>query len=252
MTVPRPVKNLSHSAINDFKWCPLLWYGRRVAKWTETIPEGQRKAMDLGTAIHAGLGAYHTGGDIEEAMVKTFFKVKLPPPEQTTAYRVVQKYQAQFDPLPGVAEFRFMMPIPGVPVPYIGFIDLLTEDGIIDWKSTSGNSWVQGKADKEAQATAYWRAFQLVKKKVPSWFTYRIILLNGETFQDLSTERDDQAVSGFVSDAQSIYEQMRTGELEAKCGDSCTFPTQCEAVIGRPLVPRLGGLSRPSSSESSS
>lgn len=52
-------------------------------------------------------------------------------------------------------ERRIELHVPGVPVPVIGFVDLLTADGLVHDFKTASRAWTQEQAEQEAQPLYY-------------------------------------------------------------------------------------------------
>jgi len=56
---------------------------------------------------------------------------------------------------PLLIEENFRVDVPGVPVPFVGIIDLITADGAVIDHKTAGRAWPASRVEKDLQATAY-------------------------------------------------------------------------------------------------
>jgi CRISPR/Cas system-associated exonuclease Cas4 (RecB family) len=69
-------------------------------------------------------------------------------------------------------EKRVELHVPGVPVPIIGYIDIITADGVPGDFKTAARMWSDGKADSELQPLFYLAALNQAGVEVPDW-TFR-------------------------------------------------------------------------------
>lgn len=75
-----------------------------------------------------------------------------------------------------LVETKIELQVPGVDVPIIGFIDLITADGIpVDLK-TSSRRWGQYRADNEMQATVYLAAMQQMGAKLNPGMKFQYVV----------------------------------------------------------------------------
>jgi hypothetical protein len=66
-------------------------------------------------------------------------------------------------------ERKVELKVPGVPVPIIGYIDIITDDGIPGDFKTSKTSWNQDKANAETQPLFYLAAMNQAGMETPNW-----------------------------------------------------------------------------------
>jgi hypothetical protein len=60
---------------------------------------------------------------------------------------------------PAAVEQRITYQDPGLPIPWMGVLDMRSADNrLVDWK-TAGRRWPSGREARETQATVYWRLF---------------------------------------------------------------------------------------------
>jgi hypothetical protein len=224
------VKHLSVSAIQDYLTCPLLWHGRRVARW----PQEPSAPMQIGIAIHEALSAHHRGEDAEVALVKRWGATVTHPRgagQIEPALAAVRAYCA----VSGIAtsdkpDWRFTLRLPGLDVPVIGFLDVLRPGAILEFKTTARpGSWNQDRVDTEFQATVYAMAFRDQNKAINPTITYTILGVGPEpTIQTYVTGRTDGDMLKARMLIRGVYEAMTSEKLEARCDPSrCQFPDHC-------------------------
>lgn len=231
------IPHLSASSVGDFIRCPLLWAGRRIYKW----PEPPTPALAIGTAVHAALAAHHKGEDAELVLLEAWKAVRgmTPPPgtlERALEALALYVADAVIDPLYDRTETFVRATIPGVAVPFIGYIDCLTAnhpdaDTIHEWKSGAAKYWSQERVDSELQLTSYWWTYQQQCDGTPP----RKIVLHAMntasypvTVTHYETTRTPVQIEGFLETVQDVYRRMGAEDLEAKCRPGrCRFPEQC-------------------------
>jgi len=167
------MQHLSYSSINLYLTCPEHW--RR--KYLLQQPQPSTPALVIGSAVH---------GTIEESLVSRQPLAQLWPgvwatklerdaasiewgadtPEQhfndglrLMSDPAVQQLVDGLTPLVDAAgvfiERKVELRVPGVPLPVIGYIDLMTADGVPGDFKTSRNRWTQGDAEGEIQPLVY-------------------------------------------------------------------------------------------------
>lgn len=237
---PDDIKHLSASSIADFIRCSMAWYGSRIAKWTQEPVS----VMEVGTATHKALSAYHEGKDHELALLAAWKEMACPAPSGSLArvIRVIEQYRKLMQPHEAdVVAWWFSVPIPGVPVPLVGEFDLVRAPSqepdhglIVDWKSGSGRSWTQQKADSEIQPTAYYMGYQHEAERLPEKFVYWVLGTtagNPLACRPIETRRTQDDIDRFTTLCQVTYARMLYEAPEPTCPPGwCRFPEQC----GRP------------------
>lgn len=129
-----PWNNSSASQVGTFRRCQRLWWWQKVAGYqTPTSP-----AMELGTLIHSQLESYLTGGDVPKNAIAVAGLEYLPDPS---------------DVRPENVERRVDLSDPSLPVPIIGYIDLVEPPDILgasrliptitDHKTTSNFKYIR-------------------------------------------------------------------------------------------------------------
>jgi putative RecB family exonuclease len=170
---------LSYSSISSYLLCPRAWRFH----YLDQIETPTSPALIFGSAFHNALEDYigHTaleedfpllgywnrswaaqlernaengiawGKDSQESM--TALGVKMFSDPDTVALvdslqPLVIKEQVQI-------ERKISLTVPGVPIPIIGYIDMIEQDGVPADFKTSGKSWNQRQADSEMQPCFY-------------------------------------------------------------------------------------------------
>ncbi len=243
-----PPGHISVSAVNDFLTCPLRWWGARIAKW-ERPPA---LAPMAGTALHRAIEAYHgyEDADPETELVQRWKDLKpvitseraLGRPIKVDLGRSLEAlalYMARYPRNPmDASEWPFRQAVPGLSVPLIGFLDLLTEDKTIrDIKTTgSPKTWTQAKANSELQATAYiWVVHELIQELRP--FEY-VILHTGPdapvSLNVIRTTRTVDELKAFEGLLVRVHDRMSLGspEMRPTCPKGwCNHPESCELFM---------------------
>lgn len=176
-----PVEHLSHSSVNTYLMCPKSWEFRYIKK--PRVPVSV--ALPFGTAIHKAIQTYIAAkaeGHAVKPLVDLWpdsWQGALNEPRNKDNIRWDKTYDHYTDlgasmlsapdvvaavediePMMGVLETprieqRITFQVPGVPVPVIGYIDLIEADGVpVDLK-TASRKWSKGKEHSEMQADFY-------------------------------------------------------------------------------------------------
>lgn len=113
-------------------------------------------------------------------------------------------------------EMETELHIPGVPVPVIGFIDMIQNDGIpIDIK-TASRKWTQEQADTSLQPTFYLAALeQLQMVKLPARFKFMVFTKTKnpavQVLETTRTHEDVFALYGLIGEVwQAIQREVFT------------------------------------------
>ena len=179
---PSELEHLSYSSISTYLACGEAW--RR--KYLLREPTYSTPALVFGSAIHGTIEAHVQGkGDLLSNWSEQWCKAidgqqvawGLDTPEQhyNEGVRILSNPQIQYSlaaikPLAenGI-ERRVELRVPGVPLPVVGFIDIITEDGIPGDFKTSSKSWTTDRAAGELQPLFYLAALNQAGIEVPGW-----------------------------------------------------------------------------------
>lgn len=230
-----PLKHLSASAINDYLECPMLHYGRRVVHWPETKPPFMISALTLGSVVDKALTGYHRGESPEALLARLWSTQVRIPMVWTDGYRraleMIRLYIANVQPKTGdVCQAFFSLDIPGVPIPVIGYRDIVRGSATHEIKTTSSASlWTQQKADSELQGSIYWLAFVATNPGKRPTLTYHVLHHGDDpTYTEIKTKRTDADMLRTRALIRGTWEAMKDGELTAKCKQGrCRFPERC-------------------------
>jgi putative RecB family exonuclease len=227
-----PVKHLSASSIQDWLDCPLLWHGRRVAKW----PQAPSVELAMGKAMHAGFEAHHRGQDAETALMRAWEAEAVgdQAPPRYALHRAFDSLRAyrEYNPRDrrDRPEVRFSFRVAGVPVPIIGVIDLLRSDELHEMKTGSRRWWTQKRVDESIQMSVYWLAFRSIFKHWPERGVYHIAPTQPVFLPPypLETRRTEAQVADAEELIRRVWREMTGGELLAKCpAGRCRFAELC-------------------------
>lgn len=230
------IRSLSVSAMQAYLRCPMLWYGRYIAKWTpRLLPASVRANQSIGLAIHAGIEAHHRGQDAGLALLQAWEGVRSEQPIIGSLERAIELLEEYRRHNPrdrrDRAEVKFSLDIEGLPVPFRGRLDVLRAPEIHDAKS-GWSKWTQEKADAELQPAAYGLWYARTFAEPLEKFVYHILptMFGQRTIQRIETRRTAEQIEAFSEQARCVYRAICTGEFRPACQPKkCQFPEGCEA-----------------------
>lgn len=168
MTVFRP-RHLSVSSVQLYLRCPAQYRARYVDGLV--TPTTQPQAW--GQAFHKALEALHRGEDAELAWIAAWngcadnFRAAGQPfgPGKLHGLALLEAYRGQgLHGVKGEPEQKFILPFPSpkIPVPLLGYIDLVvpTERHFRDFKTSASHGWNETKVALEPQLHTYGWAYQ--------------------------------------------------------------------------------------------
>lgn len=235
------IDHLSYSSISGYLQCARHWKFRYVDK--EESPKND--ALLFGSAWHKMIGLVVGGGRIGDAMATAFNEIvgdddSFPIDLDVLAARMISVPAIETEILnlkPSQIEYQFELHVPGVPVPMIGFIDMITQDGhVIDFK-TASRKWTQDRADNDLQPTFYLAALnQLGLVELPAQFRYMVFTkTRNPEVQILDTTRTAQDVLALYSLIKEVWQAIEAGIYVPngvgnwKCSSNyCEFWNLCE------------------------
>ncbi|MFO7742773.1 MAG: PD-(D/E)XK nuclease family protein, partial [Anaerolineae bacterium] len=171
------IDHLSYSSINTYLLCPRAWRYRYLDK----VDVPTSPALIFGSAFHEAVEQYltmrHSGDELPVAeLFDATWETQLEQNDDVdwgddseeslleTATRMLtdDSIVAQIDALrpliidnAPVIEKYVTITVPGVPIPIVGYIDIITDDGIPGDLKTSGRKWYGDKAEQEMQPVFY-------------------------------------------------------------------------------------------------
>lgn len=238
--------HLSYSSINSFLMCGEGW--RR--QYVEQEPAPVSDALVLGSAFHGAVEAYLKGApDLEAAYEQAWsqqlerdqdvaWETGTPGPAHDTGLRMVQSkavkelladIAANFDPEHGIIEKRVELRVPGVPIPIIGYIDIITADGIPGDFKTAARMWSEGKADDELQPLFYLAALNQSGIQVPDWKFRHYVFTKAKnpTAKVFETQRSPTEVFGLFEIVRRAWLAIDRGVYLMQPGTWKCSPKYC-------------------------
>lgn len=193
------ITHLSYSSIQLYLTCPENW--RR--KYVEKQPQPSSPALVFGSAMHTAIESVVTGEmpTLPEAW-KTAWTAQVesesnvdwggdtPEHHFNEGLRIlgsddVQAMIGDVKPLVdengAFVERKVTLEVPGVPVPIIGYIDIVGADGVPGDFKTSKNRWSQDKAQSELQPLFYLAALSQAGVDIPDLAFRHYIITKAKT-----------------------------------------------------------------------
>jgi hypothetical protein len=200
--------HLSYSSISLYLSCPEAWRRKYIVnEITVATP-----ALVFGSAIHATIEKHITGqGELLALWPAEWSKVLengpvqwgIDTPEQhfNEGVRILNDANVQYnlaairpaeDENGPMIECKVELRVPGVPIPIIGYIDVIAQDSIPGDFKTSKQSWNSSKAAGELQPLFYLAALNQAGKTVPDWRFRHYTLVKTRTpkFETFESKRN--------------------------------------------------------------
>ena len=256
------IKYLSYSSINLYLTCGEAWKRRYLLKErTSTSP-----ALVFGSAFHGtveaaienrmeGLDGDTTHRQIWDAQwqlatnQEVDWSAEKPEALYNDGLRLVQSEPVQkligrIEPLRDdqglFMERKITLNVPGVPVPVIGYIDVVTKDGIPGDFKTSARKWSKDKVAAELQPLFYLAGMSQMGMKVPDFrFRHYVITKTKEpVVQTLSTKHSAKELFWLYDVIQRVWNGI-VGEIYQfaqpgswKCAEKyCEFWSTCKGQV---------------------
>lgn len=179
------IEHLSYSSINTFLSCPEHWQRKYLLRQpTDTTPE-----LVFGTAVHQAIeqhlsdGAplldhWHLAWQRATEGQTIVWGVDTPEHHFNEGIRILgdSRIRATLGALtvdrddqgPRI-ERQVTLRVPGVPIPVIGYVDLVTADKVPGDIKTAGRAWTADRARNELQSLFYLAAFNQTGIPTPEW-----------------------------------------------------------------------------------
>lgn len=234
-------QHLSVSSVALYTRCPAQWKRRYV----DRLVEPTSPAQATGIAFHKALEAEHLGHDSERAWIAAANGIEdaLAASGQTMTMSkadgltLLNRYRdLGLGGMRGHPERKFVLPFPSraIPVPLLGFIDLVIpeEREYWDWKTTGGTSWTQAKVDLEPQKEVYGWAYQQLHRHRAE--RARWVILNTRTLaiDVYDTLPSPDGFRLFELQAEATWQGI-VGQRYGGCGacpELCNPPTERAAT----------------------
>jgi hypothetical protein len=230
MIMNNELEHLSYSSISTYLMCGANWKYHYVDK----IPTKPGSALIFGSAFHNTVENFiannHQGDLISlwreawatqlEADKVSDFEGASPEILCNDGIRILSnsdvlngilsiKAATREDGKPAI-ETKVELNVPGVPLPIIGYIDVITSEGAGDFK-TSAKSWTQDKADDELQTLFYLAALNQMGKPVLNFTHYIFVKTKVPQFQKIQHTHSPGQIFWLFQLIQSVWKGIEAG-----------------------------------------
>lgn len=172
------IDHLSYSSIHTYQMCPRSWRYR----YLDQVPTKTAAALTFGSAFHNAIEAYlreepdnrkaparywseHWTAAVEKDGLENIdWRDETPESMENLGISMfastdVQETLMEIEPLRDEArvhiEDYITLAVPGVPIPIVGYIDIITADGVPGDFKTSSRRWWSNRAEQEMQPVFY-------------------------------------------------------------------------------------------------
>ncbi|MCK4686568.1 MAG: PD-(D/E)XK nuclease family protein [Candidatus Lokiarchaeota archaeon] len=229
-----PPKYVSASQINTFLFCPISYRLSYIDLEEKELPNIY---MVFGSAIHEALAlnfkqkikskkdleAEEVITKFEEVFNKELKNCIIPQYANPNAMRLEGENMlisymidvaSKIDPLE--VEYKFEIALSKYPITILGYIDLITKDGIIkDHKvvgKTTEKNWTQNVVDDNLQLTLYAIAYRKLFKKKEKCLHIDLLPRNSKSsFRSVETERTEEQLTQILELATKIQKIKELG-----------------------------------------
>lgn len=239
--------HLSYSSISKYVNCSANW----KYKYLDKLPDPKTPNLIMGSAFHGAIEEYLKSdkqADITELWRKSWADQMVgtenvewveESPEETfnqglrmlTHKDVVQglaEIMPAKDDLGHMIERKLELHVPGVPIPIIGYLDILTVNGPADFK-TSATRWSDDKATNEIQSLFYLAAMNQMGMHTYGWLFSHYIFVKTKTpqFQKLTHRHTPTQLMWLFKMISNVWAGIQAGTfVENPTGWLCT-PKYC-------------------------
>lgn len=191
------IEHLSYSSITAYLDCPENWRRKYIAK----EPTQSNPALAFGSAFHGTIETLVTkpesdvlstwgrawnkaiegqpifwGTDTPEEIFNDGVKMFSTP----TILSEIKKIKPGIDSQGPKIERKVELKVPGVPIPVIGYIDIILDDGTPADFKTSARSWSDNQAQESLQSLFYLAALNQAGEKINWKFAHLIFVKTKE------------------------------------------------------------------------
>lgn len=165
--------HLSYSSVSLYLECSRKW----AYKYLEHVPSAGSPALAFGSALHGTVQKFmierHAGNELDltdtwteqwaAAIEKDIdWGDSIPQQVANDGVRLVSAVRATLDQITPavdaagpVVERKIEVKVPGVPIPIIGYLDLLGSDGVLRDFKTASRAWSAGQVAEQSQPLVY-------------------------------------------------------------------------------------------------
>lgn len=241
------IEHLSFSGISKYMACPRSW----KFKYIEQQPEKKSSALAFGSAFHDAIESYVIRTNPEQTIKEKwdaawakqaekngFDDDETPEALYNDGLRMFSSPKVMYEinaiQAPQAIELPVRLTVPGVPVPVIGFIDIVTADGVIGDIKTSKSKWPEDKAKNSLQPLFYLAACQQMGIATPMNFRHYVFVKTKEPqVQVIETEYKPAQLLFLFSIIQNVWRGIDAGVFYEStdgwlCNENyCDFWKQC-------------------------
>lgn len=127
-------------------------------------------------------------------------------------------------------EQKVELKVPGVPIPIVGYIDIITADGVPGDFKTSSKSWSADKAEDEIQTLFYLAALNQAGFEVKDWRFRHYVFVKTKTpqFQMLEHTHNPAQLMWLFKMIQNVWKGIDAGVFPESPGSWKCNPKYCE------------------------
>lgn len=246
------IEHLSFSSISNYLICPKSW----KYKYLDRIPTKTSPALLFGSAWH-GLVESIVTGNVDPARKRDHFKAdfeervsqaeanggiewgnETPATMINMAYRWlasseikngIETVKVLRDENGPAIERKITVNVPGVPVPVIGYIDVITEDGVCGDFKTSAKSWSDKQASDSLQPLFYLAGLRQEGIPVEMKFRHYVFVKTKEPkFQMIETRYDPMRLLFLFGLIKNVWDAMDRGAYFENPGSWKCAEGNCE------------------------
>jgi hypothetical protein len=240
------ITHLSYSSVSSYLMCAAAWKFHYIDKvQTPTSP-----ALVFGSAFHNTMEKWIAGNEnsLSEAWSREWKKqtegqdidwgTDIPEEMFNTGIRILtdadilQELQNTFfqhAEMP-VIETKVELNIPGVPIPVIGYIDIITSDKVPGDFKTSSRSWTPDKALDETQPLFYLAAMNQMGFPVDGWRFRHYVFVKTKTpkFQVFEHVHNPGQILWMFGMIQKVWKGISCGVFPENPSTWKCTPKWCE------------------------
>lgn len=253
------IDHLSYSSISAYVSCGMYW----KLKYVDKLPAPTSPALLFGSATHGAVEAYLLKGNFASDLVDEFRKswaeqleknpnvswgMDTPEAMENDGIRILQHPDVvaginAIAPGDGVGlkiETKVEIRVPGVPIPLVGYIDIITKDGIPGDFKTSGTKWSPEKALNEIQPLVYLAALNQLDPKHTQWNFRHYVIVKTKTpqFQAIEHTHNPAQLMWLFKMIKNAWDAINAGAFVEnptswKCSAAyCEYYNQCRGKYG--------------------
>ena len=253
--------HLSYSSIHSYQMCPRAWKYHYVDK----LPTRTSTALVFGSAFHEAIEDYvrqrtidtvvQSDDRVREKSLLTCWQQhwakqleqnnidwRNDTPESMENLGVsILSSQEVIDTLDGLTplvtgdhihiEDKITLNVPSVPIPVVGYIDIITADGVPGDFKTSSRRWSNSRADDEQQAAFYLAALNQAGTPLQAANPFRYYVFTKTkkpTAQTIETTRTPGELLWLLDMIRSVWEAIDAGAFPMNPSTWKCSPKWCE------------------------